>query len=422
MPCYHTRGTKMLNQSFEDKCLLKLTRKQEIIKFKLGRNIDDYKVSLHEISNLINDESFTFSTFSDFSRDGKDIYHVKSPEDYYAVKKISDNIKRLYRVKFSNKEDITSQVINIINDTSAFRIIRLDVKNFFESITFDEVLRRVISDNLLSFSSTVRLERLKNLSSKKTKGLPRGLSISSVLSEIFMENLDEKIRSHPSVYYYARYVDDIIIITHYDDIDLNYFRELFLINGLDLNDKSVELDVENVQSGNITKKNVFSFLGYSYIILNEVNSEGVRAVVIDLSESKVKKIKTRIIQSILSYSRTMDLKLLSSRMRFLSGNYHIKIEESKLNVIKEKNSGKLKGGIFYNNKNINSYEKLRELDAFLRSLIFSQKNNAIGRAIKKIPMSYRREISELSFLSGFSRTIVHDFSESEMNVICDCWR
>jgi hypothetical protein len=47
---------------------------------------------------------------------------------------------------------------------------------------------------------------------KHEKGVPRGVGISSYLSELYMENIDNEIRNLQDVIYYARYVDDIFII------------------------------------------------------------------------------------------------------------------------------------------------------------------------------------------------------------------
>ena len=47
---------------------------------------------------------------------------------------------------------------------------------------------------------------------KKGLGVPRGIGISSLLSEIYMRDLDDCIKKRPEVIFYARYVDDIFIL------------------------------------------------------------------------------------------------------------------------------------------------------------------------------------------------------------------
>lgn len=151
----------MLNQSFDEKTLLRLTTKKEIISFKLGREQSEYLDSLSEIAKKINDETFTFKTLSSFLFKEKTFYKIISPEDFYVIRKITDNIKRIYKINFSNKDEIINQVINILSDTSGYNVIRLDVKDFFESIDFNLVLKKLEEDNILSNSSLAHLRNLK---------------------------------------------------------------------------------------------------------------------------------------------------------------------------------------------------------------------------------------------------------------------
>ncbi len=44
-------------------------------------------------------------------------------------------------------------------------------------------------------------------------GLPRGVPLSATLSEYSMKRFDRFVSTLPEVYYYARYVDDIVIVT-----------------------------------------------------------------------------------------------------------------------------------------------------------------------------------------------------------------
>lgn len=249
----------MLNQSFDEKTLLKLTTKKEIINFKLGRNTSEYIESLKSIAEKINSDSFSFSTISSFQYNGKIIYTTNSAEECYTIKKISDNIKRLYKINFSSKEDIVNQVINILSDTSSYRVFRLDVKEFFESIDFKSVLAKLSADNILSNSSLSKLHNLRQQLPSYFLGLPRGLAISSVLAELYMEEIDNIIRSEIGIYFYARYVDDMIIVLHDENIDMTYFEKIFSNKKLSLNNKSIELNIPSVNHSDNTYN--FNFLG-----------------------------------------------------------------------------------------------------------------------------------------------------------------
>lgn len=410
----------MLNQSFDSKTLLNLTTKREIINFKLGRNTSEYKDALTDISKKINSENFNFHSLNCYTYEKRCIYKVDSAEEYYAIRKITDNLKRIYRIKFSNKEDIIHQVINIISDTSNFNIIRLDVKNFFESINFTSIINKIKSDNILSKSSHNKIIQIKKSLPINFNGLPRGLAISSVLSELFMEEIDDKIRSLSSTYYYARYVDDIIIISHDINLNTDYFRKMFSSKGLILNEKSNNLLIPPVN--NTEETNKFNFLGYDFLIHSIKNKYDFRQITIDMSQNKIKKTKTRIIKSILSHAESHDEKLLAKRIKFLSGNYIVKIDKNNKRIHTDDDNPTLKGGIYYNNKFINTKLSLSMLNEFLRKLLLCTKNNSIGRAVRSIPISTRRTLMSHCFISGHTHAIFHDFTESDIQEIRRCWR
>ncbi|HAT3959466.1 antiviral reverse transcriptase Drt3a [Citrobacter freundii] len=410
----------MLNQSFDEKTLLKLTTKKEIINFKLGRNTNEYVESLKSIAKKINNDSFSFSTINSFQYNGKIIYKINSPEECYTIKKISDNIKRLYKIKFSSKEDIVNQVINILSDTSSYRVFRLDVKEFFESIDFKSVLDKLSADNILSNSSLSKLHNLRQQLPSYFRGLPRGLAISSVLAELYMEEIDNIIRSEIGIYFYARYVDDIIIVLHDENIDMTYFEKIFSNKKLLLNNKSTKLNIPSVNYSDNTYN--FNFLGYTYLIHNITDDDGFRKITVDISTKKQKKIKTRIIQSILAYSRDHNDELLIKRIKFLSGNYSVNLNNDFQKKYSEEDGSILKGGIYYNNKFINTDANLSTLNDFIKKLLFCKKKNSIGRAVQKIPISTRRILISHCFVSGHFNAIFHDFTSSDIKEINKCWR
>jgi hypothetical protein len=96
-----------------------------------------------------------------------------------------------------------------------YSFIQIDVKDFYPSVQHDELLRqlrtRIRHKPLLDL--VLRAIRTPTSTSKeiqpKTIGIPQGLSISNVLSSIYMRKFDEFARTKFS---YFRYVDDILIV------------------------------------------------------------------------------------------------------------------------------------------------------------------------------------------------------------------
>ncbi len=102
-----------------------------------------------------------------------------------------------------------------------YSFVQLDVQNFFPSLLHDELLRRLRSKTrykrLLSLvSAAIRTSTGANGASEK--GVPQGLSISNVLSSIYMMPVDREAREK---YVYYRYVDDILIVCKAENAQAN---------------------------------------------------------------------------------------------------------------------------------------------------------------------------------------------------------
>ena len=60
---------------------------------------------------------------------------------------------------------------------------------------------------------------------QQPNGLPRGLNISATLAELYMKDFDHNIVTTDGVFYYSRFVDDIIIFS-YKEITLDYLNKI----------------------------------------------------------------------------------------------------------------------------------------------------------------------------------------------------
>ncbi|KAA1226364.1 RNA-directed DNA polymerase [Vibrio cholerae] len=404
----------MLRQDFTTKSLLRVTTKNEIIKFSLGRNKDDYKVRLDEISDNINDKNFSLCNILSGKIRGKNVYYTGTPEEHYCIKKIASDIKRLYKVKTVNRDDISEQVLRILENSSSYGIIRIDIKSFYESINYIKVVDKLKSDKLLSSKAISFLLELQSLNST---GLPRGLAISPVLSEIFMRQIDAKIKEIPGVYYYSRYVDDIFIFStkDYDNIQ-KALQSILKDNDLKTNNKTFVSNISFAPNDKLSDIS-FDYLGYKYIVTSKC-FKGKRVVNVTLSDDKVRKIKTRIIHSLLdralargatSYHKA----LLKRRIDVLSGNYPISNSKGR--------NGTLKGGIFYSNRLVNCSGVFEEFNEFFKKSLYCKKDNFFGNAVKKISPLEKVELTNICFKSGFINKKYIPLSDKEMKMIKQCW-
>ncbi len=102
-----------------------------------------------------------------------------------------------------------------------YSFVQMDVENFFPSILHQELMKRLRSktryQKLLSLVSAA-ITTSTGVSGTKDKGVPQGLSISNVLSSIYMIPIDEEACDK---YEYYRYVDDILIICKKENAEAN---------------------------------------------------------------------------------------------------------------------------------------------------------------------------------------------------------
>jgi hypothetical protein len=175
---------------------------------------------LQEISELCNLKSFVFK-LTNFEKEGKTIYTIKKDApSFFAMKQLQFNIFKTFKVKQSDRYEIVKQLRILLEDGFSKYIIRVDVQSFYESIPQDALMKKVEENQLLNFQSKKLLKTLiytyeKDKDTtlfKKEHGIPRRVGVSAYLSELYMRDIDNEIKSISDLVYFARYVDDIILV------------------------------------------------------------------------------------------------------------------------------------------------------------------------------------------------------------------
>lgn len=409
----------MLDQSFSLKCLKHLLKKEDVKHFRLWNSCDpdeekDNKISA--ISDGINNPSFCFPTFREKITKGKVIYSAPDATVLLLLRKLDRNIRAIYKVKQANRDEIIHQVKSLLKEGCFYSVLRLDISSCYESVDRKAVLDKVVQDSILSYTSRNLLNQLFSTPQFNGQtGVPRGLSISATLNELFLRDLDRKIKNLPHVYYYARYVDDMIIFSCHEKVEVR--RDVFEIItafGLELNQHKEE-SIECYSSVNKNDDTFisFEFLGYylhSQLYLKD--SKKWRNVKVGIAEKKIKKIKSRIAHTFIDFIKNNQLNLLEKRLKFLCGNYLlIKGEESHL-----------LGGIYYNYSHLtDDAGSLQELDHFFHKILFSRQGSLGNKLNLKLNNSQRKKLVRLSFQNGFKERWSHNIQPSEMRLIHRCW-
>lgn len=422
----------MLDQTFSEKNFLKLVSKHEIIRFQLGRNQHDYleriqqDINTASVSGTIKANFQNISSIAVHNSKQKRIFSCNDLIMHLMLKKTALNLSRLYKIKTHSRNEISSQVLRILETSSSYNIIKLDISSFYESITFSKLIKKLEEDKLLSQES---IDFLINLSTELKSnhgmiGLPRGLSISPVLAEIYIRKFDEIIKSMSNVYYFARYVDDIIIITFSDLATINnkINQELELLD-LTTNKKHQLLQIPLISNILTDRRNLeLTYLGYKYQITNQ-HFQGKRTIKVLLSDKKTKKIKSRIMHTFLDYKFNQDKDLLLKRIKILAGNYPIYSPTANTLI----HSGKLKSGIFYSNPLINQAGLFKEFNIFIQKLIHTKKNNFVSKVIQELLINHPNiqlelQRDEYNFHKGFKNKIFYDIDRNTMSKLKNCWK
>lgn len=333
---------------------------------------------------------------------GKTVYGVgKNLEELLAVRFIQKTLKKIYHIRMPAREILVSQVRTLALDNVPKYIIRADVESFYESVQHKELLERIHQSSELSVTAKGILTRLLQdyrVLTGVSKGVPRGIGISAYLSEIYLLSVDAEIKCQDDLFYYARYVDDMVLMyapSREDAVDsyLPNLKEIFEKKSLRLNHKTKPIDLLRASKGK------FEYLGYEFDLSD--STPGVR-----LSQRKLQKYRDRIDKAILDYDSKCKFipkkaaEELFMRCLFLTGNARLFNMKSNAFI-----------GVYYSNRFITDTAQLNGLDNYYQNKLMHIKS-----------ASLKRKLSKLSFERGFKEKLFRSFTFKQLSVLSRGWK
>lgn len=374
----------------------------------LKKNRNDIVLEkLSEVSSNITSRSYQFDVVrSPFQKNGKDVYLLDgTPESFFAEKQIQRNIKYTYKVKQNDRDIIIPQLKSCLSNNYPIHVIRTDIKSFYEKINPEILMDKLNKNAMLSLSSRKIIAKLlrsyKGLSGG-VLGIPRGIGISAYLSELYLKEFDRKVRGLENLVYYARYVDDIILIVAPESIVskefyLDYVKSCLKEEDLEINDDKDKTSVFIFPDENSIFE--FDYLGYKF------KKKGMN-VELSISDKKNNKYISKIDYCIDKFNKSsaktprLAARELKVRLRFLTSNTRL-----------SSNKGNAVIGIYSNNKWVTDYKFLDYLD------------HQLNRAVAKLSdASLRSKIGKrYSFKEGFEDRKFSNFSSSEFLIIGRDW-
>lgn len=432
---------KSLDQTFSYRNLLRMRRKEDASLFPQRAAIRGARIKA--LASDLEAGNFAPRPFKQVvTPKGFSLFWTDSYQDALVLRKINDSIRRLYRVRFSERTAIVRQVRSLLSEGAPKQIIRIDLASFYENVDRGTVVEKLTREHLLS----PKTKRLLNLYFDTAfpglgGGLPRGICLSSTLAELALREFDSAVRRIPGVYFYARYVDDIVVFTFTEANTVRDKIRALLPQGLVFNARksaaiyrvrACRCEPRCVHPGTCPCRQkrlagfpcpcrgahgvqqVLTFLGYRFAFSDVANKRGPAEVMLSIADSKVKKIKTRIIFALRDFAKGGDFDLLQDRLQFLAGNYTVRVAS---------NDKRVKAGIYYNYRLLDpaageTHDVLHGLNEFLRSALFSR----TLRFVAGLTRDQREVLSRISFVSGFQSRRLVKLLPQRVYQVKRCWQ
>lgn len=390
-----------------DQAALDFTRKKETLTRSRDAILQERLTEVALSANaLIDAGQLEWNIQSGPTRSGKATYTIErgNAVTYFIARQIEENLKRAFTIRSAHRNLISEQLHKTLNDETHKFIVRSDIKSFYESIDHARMIRVLRRNASLSRTTIRYVERLLEDYAKQTGdpiGVPRGIGVSSLLAEIFLQQLDETLSAIPGVIAYLRYVDDFIIVfsrsgtAEPDDTRKAHVRTAVRGLGLKMNPSKTKYLSTPIAPG----RRSLDFLGYRYTLWGA-------HMCVDLTPARLAKYVRRIDSAFAScraqgYS-TRAQNALEERMRFLSSN--TRLSNNKRNALV---------GIYYSNSLLDApTDQIRRIDAHLCTKIAAASHH----------LTATTGMSSTMFSDGFAMKTFYKHSPSRLAAIVRIWQ
>ena len=371
-----------------------------------GKSHDEMTEAIQNcVGDLLNEGTYSFSIKAqdDLFINAHNSHSIDALCQDLILRKISKTIKQIYYIKPGNRNRIVKHIITLLNEKCDLWILRLDVHHFYDTIDRGKILSDLKARGRLSAQTIMLLEKLFQTEEiRVSNGLPRGLNVSAMLSELYMKYFDIELKKQNGVYYYARYVDDIIIFCTTKQAREEAYQRVVE----ELSKLSLTLNDEKTIFWDQTQAYPFIYLGYAF------NKKG-DTVTTTIAPEKLRKIKTRITRSFVRFAKDGNYDDLLMRIKYLTGNFRLK----QLNRILP-----ITVGLYYNYRYINEYTCLTELQMYYEKVL-NVKRGKLGRQISRfLTKTQRKTLQKYNFVFGFRKRVRYSFNKDMLNKIRSCWR
>lgn len=381
---------------------------------QLAQRLSDSKYSAIEcaLDRLAEDfESRSFHWGLELGNEYDSRQTYKIVDDFYrhiTAKQVERVLSRASHRYQPSRQSIVVGLRHVLAKPYNFGVIRTDIEGFFDSIQHDKLLECLSESDQIDSVSRHLIEQLlieKEQLTGRPTGIPQGVGISSKLADVLLIDLDKAMVTNSKVEYYARFVDDMVIVVQSsEDIDaVEQDLSQHLLNlGLTLNPSKTQRVTADPKGSFLPDDASLTYLGYEY----RKEKKEVRT---RLTDERLGRLKARLEKPFElwqqhqkkcenSSSCSAD-GLLIQRIRFLTSN--VRLHNSK---------GRVLVGIYYSNCGLTEFDQLLELDSMLDEF-----KSCLPRRLKE-------KLVPCSFEKGFKERTFSWYSSAETERITNCWK
>ena len=339
-----------------------------------------------------------------------------SIKDRFVAKLMSEYLHQYYAdfgyYPTKTRDSVLTMIHEAINEqlpTGGYKynfFLRLDISNYFDSINRQLLLSQLkkdgLDDHFVYLVSKLFYTMDLSMDIPNGRGVPQGISVSSILADRYLKDLDEK---YLAPYFYGhvcfiRYVDDILVFTSDEKTHKRVKKEtLFSLQA----DYGLQINTDKISEGDLSKDSV-DFLGTSIndhsLCISDAQIARVQRQLDDLFMWYRRVSKTR---TDLLYAREdRALKSLIERLNLLITGYIYQYSDKS----KKSRYGWIQSSL---PRQIDNVDALKILDKYVSSLILTHIQDEDQQKI----IAQNRK----SFYVAFYKS---KFTENEDGYILDC--
>lgn len=335
---------------------------------------------------------------------------------YFAAMLLSDSINKAFGLSSPSRQDIVQGLSSAIIGKWNKTVIRADIRSFFESIPHDQLLALVEGNMKLDSLSKNWIRSLladyANIAHPAISvGLPRGIGPSASLSEAYLLSFDRKVKQKRECAYYARYVDDIVVVMATADpypprpsSYLDEFDKQLRTIGLETSTSSGKRQEIQCANESLPIGSHLQYLGYEI----RRGSSGSK-IQLEISATRASRIKDKLDRSFAVYARSASggdkaASLLDLRIKYLTSN--TRLVHSKRDAFV---------GIKFSNRSVNSTDAMVDLDLRLQALIQATDLSGMDAVL-------RNHLASYSFVQGFNDVKYVRFSAHQWRNLTSIWK